>query len=154
MNATTEAAWLLDVNALIALISPGHVHHERMHSWFQGHSLQGWATCPITENGAVRVLAQSILAVHRNRAFEVIGVLREWKQSQVKYHRFWNDAISLTDDSLFRPEYITGPNVVTDAYLLGLAAKHNARLVSFDRSLPWQAIRNGTGRLIETPLLQ
>jgi toxin-antitoxin system PIN domain toxin len=150
----SEAVWLLDVNALIALISPGHVHHERMHVWFQEHSFRGWATCPITENGAVRVLSQTILAVHRNRAFEVIGLLTEWKQSQAKHHSFWSDAVSLTDDTLFRPEYITNPRLVTDAYLLGLAAKHNAKLVSFDRTLPWQAIRNGTARLIETPLLQ
>jgi len=154
LSATTEAAWLLDVNALIALISPGHLHHDRMHSWFQQHSVEGWATCPITENGAVRVLAQPILAAHRNRAFEVIDILATWKQSQAKHHRFWSDAVSLTDDSLFRPEYITNPNSVTDAYLLGLAARHGAKLVSFDRSLPWQAIRSGTARLIETPLLQ
>jgi predicted nucleic acid-binding protein len=69
-------------------------------------------------------------------------------------HQFWPDEVSLTDDSLFRSEYITGSLLVTDAYLLGLAAKHGAKLVSFDRSLPWQAIRNGTARLIETPLLQ
>jgi predicted nucleic acid-binding protein len=67
---------------------------------------------------------------------------------------FWPDEISLTDASLFRSQYITGSLNVTDAYLLGLAAKHGAKLVSFDRSLPWQAIRNGTARLIETPLLQ
>jgi len=154
LNATSEAAWLLDVNALIALISPGHVHHERMHLWFEEHSHQGWATCPITENGAIRVLAQSILAVHRDRAFAVLALLKEWKASEARHHRFWTDSVSLTDDSLFRPEYITNPNLVTDAYLLGLAAKHNAKVVSFDRTLPWQAIRNGTAQLIETPLLQ
>ena len=70
------------------------------------------------------------------------------------HHRFWTDAITLTDETLFRVEYIRGPKLVTDAYLLGLAARHNAKLVSFDRTLPWQAIVNGTARLIETPLLQ
>jgi toxin-antitoxin system PIN domain toxin len=154
LNGTSEAAWLLDVNALIALISPGHVHHERMHIWFGEHSQQGWATCPITENGAIRVLAQSILAVYRDRAFEVLALLKELKESEASNHRFWTDSVSLTDDALFRVEYILGPKLVTDAYLLGLAAKHGARLVSFDRSLPWQAIRNGTAKLIETPLLQ
>ena len=69
-------------------------------------------------------------------------------------YQFWVDEISLTNAALFRPEYVTGSLYVTDAYLLGLAAKHGAKLVSFDRSLPWQAIRNATARLIETPLLQ
>ena len=150
----SEAAWLFDVNALIALISPGHVHHERMHHWFKVNSSKGWATCPLTENGTVRVLSQAVLAARPNHAFEVIKVLNHWKRSQSKYYRFWTDAVSLTDDSLFRLEYITNPSLITDAYLLGLAAKHGARLVSFDKSLPWQAIQNGTARLIETPLLQ
>jgi toxin-antitoxin system PIN domain toxin len=150
----SEAAWLLDVNALIALISPGHVHHERMHAWFEMHEKEGWATCPLTENGAVRVLAQSILAASPNCAFDVIRLLSEWKQSQAQFHRFWNDSVSITDEWLFRVEYITKPGLVTDAYLLGLAAKHGARLVSFDKTLPWQAIQGGTARLIETPLVQ
>ena len=68
--------------------------------------------------------------------------------------QFWQDGISLTDESIFRAEFITGSLLVTDAYLLGLAARHGAKLVSFDRTLPWQAIRNGTARLIESPLLQ
>jgi predicted nucleic acid-binding protein len=70
---------------------------------------------------------------------------RRTSSGQTRFH---------TDESVFRSEYITGSLYVTDTYLLGLAANHGAKLVSFDRSLPWQAIRNGTGRLIETPLLQ
>jgi hypothetical protein len=76
------------------------------------------------------------------------------KTVQGANHQFWPDEVSLTDESIFRSEYITGSQQVTDAYLLGLAAKHGAKLVSFDRNLPWQAIRNGTARLVETPLLQ
>jgi uncharacterized protein len=154
LNATNEAQWLLDVNALIALISPGHVHHERMHIWFGEHSHQGWATCPITENGAIRIMSQDAIGASRVQPFEVVAALRATCGSHAKDHRFWADAISLTDDTLFRVEYILGPKLVTDAYLLGLAAKHGARLVSFDRTLPWQAILNGTARLVETPLLQ
>jgi hypothetical protein len=150
----TEAAWLLDVNALIALLSRDHLHHERMHQWFATHSSKGWATCPITENGAIRIMSQDALDAARLQPSEVVAALRATAESHAKDHRFWSDAISLTDDTLFRVEYILGPKLVTDAYLLGLAAKHNARLVSFDRTLPWQAIRNGTARLIETPLLQ
>ena len=150
----TEAAWLLDVNALIALLSRDHLHHDRMHQWFAAHSSKGWATCPITENGAIRILSQDALGAGRVQPSEVVAALRATAESQPKHHRFWTDTISLTDDTLFRVEYILGPKLVTDAYLLGLAAQHNAKLVSFDRTLPWQAIRNGTAQLVETPLLQ
>lgn len=150
----TEAAWLLDVNALIALLSPDHLHHERMHLWFATHSSKGWATCPITENGAIRIMSQDALGAGRLQPSEVIAALRATSESQAEHHRFWTDEISLTDPTLFRVEYIRSPKLVTDAYLLGLAARHNAKLVSFDRTLPWQAIVNGTARLVETPLLQ
>ena len=150
----SEAAWLLDVNALIALLSRDHVHHERMHQWFKTHSYEGWATCPITENGVVRIMSQDALGAVRLQPSKVVSALRATSELHAKDHHFWADAISITDDTLFRIEYILGPKLVTDAYLLGLAAKHGAKLVSFDRTLPWQAIRNGTALLVETPLLQ
>jgi predicted nucleic acid-binding protein len=90
----------------------------------------------------------------RRSPSQIIERLQMLKAGYTSTYHFWPDEISLTDASLFRAEYITGSLNVTDAYLIGLAAKHGARLVSFDRSLPWQAIRNGTARLIETPLLQ
>lgn len=85
---------------------------------------------------------------------EIIETLQTLKNAHIATHQFWPDDISLTDDTLFRPEYITGSLYVTDAYLLGLAARHGAQLLSLDRTLPWQAIRNGTVGLVETPLLQ
>ena len=150
----SEASWLLDVNALIALISPGHVHHEAIHCWFIKNSSRGWATCPITENGAIRVLSQPIFAQGRRRPVELIELLHGWKRSEAEHHCFWPDDVSLSDDALFHIDLITSHKHVTDTYLLGLAAKHGAKLVSFDRSLPWQAIRNGSARLTESPLLQ
>jgi len=64
---------------------------------------------------------------------------------------FWSDEISLTDSAVFDAALIAGSNQVTDAYLLGLAAHHTAKLVSFDRTLPWQAIRGGSKDLIHSP---
>jgi toxin-antitoxin system PIN domain toxin len=154
LSSTTEAAWLLDVNALIALIAPGHVHHEGMHRWFTANSLAGWATCPIAENGAIRIMSQPSFAAGPYDPAEVIDVLRELWRKHAKSHHFWPDEVSLTDDTLFHADRITSHKHVTDAYLLGLAAKHGAKLVSFDRTLPWQAIRNGTAWLVESPLLQ
>jgi toxin-antitoxin system PIN domain toxin len=145
---------LLDVNCLIALLDLDHVHHETMEQWFLLHWSEGWATCPITENGLIRVMSLQRYPSGRRSPDEMIARLVMLKTSHGAAHRFWPDEISLTDTSLFRSEYITGSHLVTGAYLLGLAAKHDARLVSFDRNLPWQAIRNGAARLVEIPLLQ
>jgi toxin-antitoxin system PIN domain toxin len=150
----TDAAWLLDVNALIALISPRHIDHTRMHRWFAKHSPKGWATCPIVENGAIRIISQPSFAAGPYSPTEASHALSAVWRANARDHRFWSDNVSLTDDTLFSVTKVISPKQVTDAYLLGLAAKHGARLVSFDRSLPWQAIRNGTLGLIETPLLQ
>lgn len=144
-------AFLLDVNAFIALLDSDHVHFETMHRWFAIHSSEGWSTCPITENGVVRVLSQPAYPSGHRRPDEVLEVVRSLKASHSKTHEFWADEISLTEETLFRPRYIVSSRQVTDVYLLGLAAKHGGKLVSFDQSLPWQAIHEGTANLIEVP---
>ena len=112
---------------------------------------KGWATCPLTENGMIRVLSQTASPSGRRSPAEVIEILRSLKRTFPASHLFWPDEVSLTDESLFIPQFIVGSKAVTDAYLLGLAARHKARLVSLDRSLPWQAIRGGSAQLIEAP---
>ena len=145
---------LLDVNCLIALLDVDHVHHSTMAGWFRARSGEGWSTCPITENGLIRVMSLPKYPSGRRSPEQIVERLVMLKSAYSGTHSFWPDEISLTDDTLFRVEHITSTKLVTDAYLLGLAAKNNAKLVSFDRTLPWQAIRNGSARLIETPLLQ
>lgn len=145
---------LLDVNCLIALLDVDHVHHVTLQRWFRSNSSKGWSTCAITENGLVRVMSQPRYPSGRRAPEEIIERLLALKTAHKRSHRFWPDDISLTDDTLFRSVFITGSLYVTDAYLLGLAARHGAKLLSLDRNLPWQAIQNGTAGLIETPLLQ
>ena len=67
---------LLDVNVLVALFDSSHVHHEVAHDWFADHRAQGWATCPHTENGFVRVLANPAYGLERLRARGWAG--RHW----------------------------------------------------------------------------
>ena len=142
-------AALLDVNALIALIDRDHVGHNAIHRWFAGHASRGWATCAITENGLVRVLSQPAYPSGQRSPSEVIAIIREVKTA--RGYEFWNESVSLTDPSLFQAEFITGSRQVTDAYLLGLTLRRNGRVVTFDRTLPWQGIRGGTPQLIEIP---
>jgi predicted nucleic acid-binding protein len=139
---------------LIALLDLDHVHHATMQRWFRSNSQKGWSTCAITENGVIRVMSQPRYPSGRRTPAEFIARLQALKTAYEASHQFWSDDVSLTDDTLFRPRFITGSLHVTDTYLLGLAARNGARLLSLDQSLPWQAIQNGTARLIETPLLQ
>jgi toxin-antitoxin system PIN domain toxin len=146
-----DMAALLDVNALIALVDRDHVGHDPIHRWFAAYAKKGWATCPITENGMVRVLSQPAYPSGQRSPAEAIQVLRALKAAYRQVHEFWADDVSLSDESIFDPAYITRAKQVTDAYLLGLAARRKQRVVSFDRSLPWQAIRNGSPQLIQLP---
>ena len=49
---------LLDVNVLIALHDSNHIHHAEAARWLQTHAEQGWASCPLTQNGYLRIMGQ------------------------------------------------------------------------------------------------
>lgn len=142
---------LLDVNALIALVDSEHVHHEAMQRWFIAHESAGWASCPLTENGMTRVLSHPAYASGQRTPAEVIEVLGALKAAFGDSHEFWADDISIADGAIFDGSLIAGARQVTDIYLLGLAARHEGVLVSFDRSVAWQAVRGGSARLVEHP---
>ena len=142
-------AWLLDVNVLIALVDSAHTHHGRAHRWFEQHRGEHWATCPITENGFVRVLSDRKypnLALSPKQASLLLAQLK----SGSNMHRWWPDEVSITDEALFQAEALLGAKQITDAYLLGLAFRKGGRLVSFDSAMPWQAIRHASSDLIQT----
>jgi toxin-antitoxin system PIN domain toxin len=129
---------LLDVNVLVALFDPGHVHHEAAHQWFGSNHRDGWATCAITLNGAARILC--------NRAYLRPVATVEAAVSLLKAlcaapeHEFWPDDISLLDSTRFRPALMEGHQKITDAYLLGLAVHRGGRFVTFDRSIPLKTV--------------
>jgi uncharacterized protein len=129
---------LLDVNVLVALHDPAHPNHEDAHRWFGRNRKRGWATCPVTVNGCVRVLSNpaypSVTATPAEVASR-LGVLCAGPD-----HEFWSDSVSLLDESLFRLQAITGHQQVTDICLLGLAVRHGGRLATFDRSIPLKAV--------------
>lgn len=124
---------LLDVNVLISLIDPAHEFHDPAHVWFQRNRKYGWATCPITENGCVRVVSKSAYpngGITPSQVREVLAVF-----GTADDHLFWPDALSLNE---------AGPKNITDAYLLGLARFRGGRLVTFDRKIRPQWV-TGTG---------
>jgi toxin-antitoxin system PIN domain toxin len=133
---------LLDVNLLVALFDPDHVHHELAHDWFADYRDAGWATCALTENGFVRVLANPRYGGTLNRPAELVKRLAQFCASG--HHVFWADTVSLRDRSLFNPPLIRGHRQVTDLYLLGLARKMGGRLATFDRSITVGAVVGAT----------
>lgn len=121
---------LLDVNALVALVWDSHIHHARIRAWFAANASAGWATCPITESGFVRVstnpkVLPSPIGVAGAR--HVLTVLRS-----ADGHRFLTDDVSLVDDDV---PTIVGHRQVTDAHLLTLARRRGVRLVTFDAAV-------------------
>ena len=129
---------LLDVNVLIALFNADHVHHQIAHDWFAEHRGDGWATCAITENGFVRVMAQLMAAEPASRPSVVVDHLQRFCAD--RRHRFWADDISITDKKLFNHSLLRGHSQLTDIYLLGLATAKNGRLVTFDATIPLNAV--------------
>jgi uncharacterized protein len=137
---------LLDVNVMVALFDPDHVHHDLAHDWFGEQRRLGWATCPVTENGFVRVLANPAYASPVARSAELVERLRRFRGSVG--HEFWPDDVSLTDETLFVPGMLPGHRQLTDVYLLGLAARHNGCLATFDRTIPLGAVRGASRKTL------
>ncbi len=134
---------LLDVNFLIAIIDEGHEHHRKAHEWWSANISDGWATCPLTENGMVRVMSQSGYKAPISATFAIDLLAEQISKSD---HAFWADDISLRDNEWIDPDRILGPNQITDAYLLALAVKNGGRLATLDRSVSLRAVRGAEPR--------
>jgi uncharacterized protein len=130
---------LLDVNMLVALFDPDHVHHDLAHDWFADHRRGGWATCPITETGFIRVVSNPKYQPVPIRPAAVTEQLRKFCASG--HHHFWPDSVSLRDDALFDLSAIGGHRQLTDVYLLGLARKMGGTLATFDRTIPMTSVK-------------
>ncbi len=133
--------FLLDLNTLLALLDPQHVFHEAAHRWVEATPGLRWLTCPLVQNGVIRVASQSAYPNALGTAGEVCAVLRAFCEDE--RHEFCPDDLSLLDpEHLTKPELLT-PSRVTDLYLLALARKHRLRLATFDRRIPVGAVPRG-----------
>jgi toxin-antitoxin system PIN domain toxin len=128
---------LLDINVLIALFDTDHVHHARAWRWFESNGRKGWATCPLTQNGCVRVMAQP---GYPNPVPVGTMLTRLRDAVAATEHAFWPDDASLLDPRRFVASRIHGPRQMTDLYLLGLAVAHGGRLATFDNGIPLSAV--------------
>lgn len=132
---------LLDVNVVIALLDTEHVGHSVATTWFAAELAQGWASCPITENGTARIMAS---AGYPN-PLPVAAILQRLAMAKAtEHHRFWPDDVSLTDIEIFNPVELLGPKQITDRYLLALAVRNNGRFVTFDQAIRPTAVTGAT----------
>lgn len=128
---------LLDINVLIALSDPDHVFHSVAKTWWVLHREQGWASCPLTQNGCVRIVSQPGYP-NPQAVTAVITLLAHTCLDPC--HEFWPDDVSLLDPQQFHHTHIHGHRQITDLYLLGLAVRHGGRLVTFDGKIPLSAV--------------
>jgi toxin-antitoxin system PIN domain toxin len=138
-------AYLLDVNVLIALIDPAHVAHDTAHGWFATTGAAGFATCPITECGVLRILGHPKYPNSLGSPAAVAPLLVRLRT--LPGHHFWPDDLSPVAGAPLDAERIATPGQVTDSYLLALAIAHGGRLATLDRRLSLRAVRGGRAAL-------
>ena len=137
--------FLLDVNVLIALIDPGHMQHDEAHDWFSRVGKRSFATCPITENGLLRIGGHPKYPNSPGPPSSVAPLLASMRT--LPGHHFWPDKISIGDALHIDATLLSSHSRVTDSYLLALAQAHGGRLASMDRKLAVDAISGGAASL-------
>ena len=138
-------SYLLDVNVLIALADPAHVQHEPAHDWFAREGQQDWATCPITQNGLLRIVGHSRYPNSPGTPAAVAATLASL--CALPGHQFWPGGISLMDARYIDASRLLSSAQITDSYLLALAGSHGGRLATFDRKLVVSAVQDGAAAL-------
>lgn len=129
---------LLDVNVLIALLDADHVSHDVAWAWFNRNARGGWASCPLTQNGCIRIMSH---ARYPSPIPVQSGMERLREATASSHHAFWPDDVTLLDETVADAARIHGPRQLTDLYLLALAVHHSGRLVTFDHAIAASAIR-------------
>lgn len=137
---------LLNVNVLIALLDAAHVHHATASHWLGAHIDRGWASCPITQNGCLRILSADAYP----RAQPVAEVARRLQEAcGTRHHEFWADDLSVLDPARFEAQRWLTSRQITDAYLLALAVQHGGVFVTLDRNVDLRLVRGaGASHLV------
>jgi hypothetical protein len=123
--------YLLDVNVLISLVNPKHVHHQIVRKWFSEISPDTWVTCPITELGLIRIMSNPSYGSEYDRPEQIANYLDMLKKRYDNYE-FWSEDISLTENSIIDLPSVMSWKHLTDAYLLGIAYKNKGKLATLD----------------------
>jgi hypothetical protein len=128
---------LLDINVLLALFDEAHVHHAAARDWLIAHRAEGWASCPITQNGFLRIVSQP---AYPNRVPLPAAILMLREAVADPSHAFWLDSVSAVDASTIAHDRLHGHRQLTDTYLLALAVANGGRFVTLDAAIPLAAV--------------
>lgn len=128
---------LLDVNVLVALLDRTHLHHRVATVWLAANVSRGWASCPLTQNGCVRILS---LPSYRNAQSPSAVADRLGQATGNKSHEFWPDSVSVVEKGRLHWDRVLSSRQITDVYLLALAVARGGRLVTLDRSIAIEAV--------------
>ena len=142
--------YLLDVNVIVALCDTAHEFHDDASAWFGGVRSGGWATCPITENGLVRIFGHPAYPDGPGSPAKARTLLRALIRTPG--HAFWADDVSIADSVVFPSLHNANSSSLTDLYLLGLAIHRGARFATFDRHIDTSVLPGGPAALAFVPV--
>ncbi len=147
MGRTGLSRFLADVNVLIALVDADHEFNAVATAWIAALGEDSeWLTCPITENGAVRIKFGPGYPTGPLLLAEVVDSVLSLRE--LGQHRFIGDSISITDTRHFSPEHIIFSRRLTDAYLVALAAANGATFVTLDSRLVTGGVVSDQARVV------
>jgi uncharacterized protein len=135
---------LLDTNLLIALLWPSHERHELALKWFTRRRAKGWATCPVTQAGFVRIVSNPAFSRDAVQPREAVQVLSA--NTAANDHAFWPDDLSVAEAVSFAGIRLMGHQQVADAYLLGLAIHRGGVLATLDQRIAALTEHNSPAR--------
>ena len=138
---------LLDVNVLVALLDGAHLHHRTATRWLAANIRHGWASCPLTQNGCVRILS---LSAYRNAQTPAAVADRLAQAAADKSHAFWPASISGLEPGRLRWDHVLTSRQITDVYLLALAVAAGGRLVTLDRGIALKAVSGASPKHLVT----
>ncbi len=129
---------LFDISVLLALLDQDHLRHEHARTWYASERAYGWASCPLSQNGFIRIMSQRSYSSSRSIG-DALTILRA--ATTRAEHQFWPDDVSILDAGMMDYTRLLGPKQITDVYLLALAVKYGGRLVTLDTGISVQAVR-------------
>ncbi|MEX2261212.1 MAG: TA system VapC family ribonuclease toxin [Bryobacteraceae bacterium] len=138
---------LLDINVLIAMAWPSHVHHAQAQDWFARNRSAGFRTCPLTQAGFVRISSNPSFTSHAVSPRTALVLLD--RITELPEHGFWPDDLPL-NQAILPEQQLVGHRQITDAYLIALAAAHGGAVATLDRAM--LAVASGSERLVELVL--
>lgn len=134
---------LLDVNVLVALLDAAHVHHTAASGWLDRNLEQGWASCPLTQVGCLRLLSSEKYPRPQPVA-AVAARLRE--ATSTRFHEFWADDFSVLDTTRLDHDWLLRTRQVSDGYLLAMAVRRDGVFVTLDGGIDLNLVRGAQAR--------